>query len=94
MTLTFGLCAASGAVLGVRFKVVALVPLIFLAVFGTAVVGVAAGWKVWSIIGTAIVGVVALQIGYLLGAVARATISSALARPRAQIEIEGLSQAQ
>ena len=94
MIFMFGLCAAIGAVLGLRFKVVALVPLIFLAIFGAVVVGAAAGWKLWSIIGTAIVGVVAVQIGYLLGAVARAMISSISARSCAQIEIEGLSQPQ
>ena len=93
MVLMFGVCAAIGAVLGLRFKVIILAPFIVLVTCGTAVVGIALGAKLWSIIGTMIVSVVALQIGYLIGVVAYAAISSILMRVRAQITSEKFGQA-
>ncbi len=94
MALAFGVCAAIGAVLGLRFKVLILIPSIFLVTVGIAVVGTAVGWKPWSIVGTVVISVTALQIGYLIGVVARAATSSFLARAHAQIAVDALSQHQ
>jgi hypothetical protein len=56
-----------GIALGLRFKVLALVPAIPVATTFALIVGLARGESFWSIVlGMAIVGI-ALQLGYLIG---------------------------
>jgi hypothetical protein len=92
MALMFGVCTAIGAVLGLRFRAVILLPFLLLVTFGTAVIGVALGAKLWSILGTMIVSVIALQIGYLAGMAAYAAVSSVWERVRGQITGERFGQ--
>jgi membrane protein DedA with SNARE-associated domain len=94
LALNFGVCAAIGIVLGWRFKVFILVPSMFLVLCGAAAIGAAMGWKLLVMAGMAIAAVVGLQIGYLLGVVARAATSSVLRRAHGRIAIEALSQHQ
>lgn len=94
MALIFGVCAAIGMVLGWRFKVFVLAPSMFLVVCCVAVIGAGVGWKVLLVVEIALGALVALQIGYLLGVVARAATSSVFRRAGRQIAIEALSQHQ
>jgi hypothetical protein len=93
VALTFGVCAAIGTMLGLRFKVIILVPFIVLVMVGTAAVEVAPGENLWSIVGAMIVSVIALQIGYLIGVVAYASLGSVSARVHRQITTEKFGQA-
>lgn len=56
-----------GALLGQRFKVLALVPAMALAFTLTAVVGFGRGGAFWQVLGSALIPIVGLQIGYLAG---------------------------
>jgi len=74
-----------GAALGLRFKVMILVPaLVSTALFGT-IVGLTRGDQFWSIAIIVILLGMAIQVGYLAGILLRATIASVRAqRVRAQ----------
>ena len=74
-----------GAALGLRFKVMILVPaLVSTALFGT-IVGLTRGDQFWSIAIIVILLGMAIQVGYLAGILLRATIVSVRAqRVRAQ----------
>ncbi len=73
MALMFGVCAAIGALLGLRFKVTVLVPSIVMVTFSSAVIEAAPGANSWAIVGTMVVSVIALQLGYLIGVIADPT---------------------
>jgi hypothetical protein len=83
MALMFGVCAATGALLGLRFKVTVLVPSIVVVTFGSAAVKAGHGANSWAILGTIIMNVVALQLGYLIGIAAYATPFNITPRKRA-----------
>jgi hypothetical protein len=70
MALMFGVCAAIGALLGLRFKVTVLAPSIVMVAFSSAVIDAALGANSWAIVGTIVVSVIALQLGYLIGVIA------------------------
>jgi hypothetical protein len=77
MTLTtFGIFVLIGATLSLRFKFLILLPAIGLAVVGAAVVGIAQGDRVGTVILTIVLATAALQIGYFFGVVTRAVIAS------------------
>jgi hypothetical protein len=64
----------AGIALGLRYRVVILVPAVSLVVTFVVIVGIARGDHFWSIIlATVIVGT-ALQLGYLIGIAIRAAI--------------------
>jgi hypothetical protein len=71
---TFGTVALIGAALGFRFTVLILVPAIGFAVLGVASIGIAHGDQVNEMIITMILMAAVLQVGYLLGAVARTIV--------------------
>jgi len=76
-------CALAGAVLGLRFRFLVLVPAIGLAVLTVVVGGVARADGTWAIVGAAAAVATVLQIGYLAGTVTRFAIAGArTARPR------------
>jgi hypothetical protein len=79
MTTIFSLLV--GAVLGTRYKVVCLLPVIFAAALAIAALGrvhrVSLGWTAL----TALAAGVALQIGYLLGVIIRALALTSLVGP-------------
>jgi hypothetical protein len=94
MALIFGVfCAAMGTMLGLRFKVIILVPFIVLVMVGTAAVEVALGANLWSIVGAMIVSVIVLQIGYVMGVIAYASLGSVSTRVHRQITTEKFGQA-
>jgi hypothetical protein len=71
---TFGLVSLIGATLGFRFKVLILFPAIGLALLFVASIGVGRGDSGTEVILTMILIAAALQIGYLLGIVARTIV--------------------
>jgi hypothetical protein len=66
-----------GAVLGLRFKVFVLVPVISGALAIVVVDGIARGDPLWRLAFTMIVIATVLQLGYILGNVVRFVISAA-----------------
>jgi hypothetical protein len=69
-----------GIVLGLRYKVLILVPAFLLAMVFTIIVGIARADSFWSIVLTTVAVVTAVQLGYLAGIVIRAAIAAI--RPR------------
>jgi hypothetical protein len=82
---TFGIVALIGAALGFRFTVLILVPAIGFAVLGVAGIGIVRGDQGNEVIITMILIAAVLQIGYLLGAVARAIVVFSMAPPEADL---------
>jgi hypothetical protein len=74
MTMTIGVGALIGVALGLRFKVLVLIPTIVLAAVSTAVIQAARGYQASSIIVTIVLVATTLQIGYLVGIIAHAAI--------------------
>jgi hypothetical protein len=83
MTMLILCCALAGAVLGLRFKVLVLVPAIALAVLTVVVGGVARADGAWAIVGAAAAVATVLQIGYLAGTLTRFAIAGARGARRA-----------
>jgi hypothetical protein len=67
---------AVGIVLGLRYKVLVLVPAVMFAMILTILAGVARADSFWSIVLTAAALVTAVQLGYLVGIVIRAVIGA------------------
>jgi len=81
MTLmTFGVIFLIGAVLGLRFKVLILIPAICLVTIYTAVVGIAHGDRAATLILMAALVVTALQCGYFFGVVMHVVTASLIER--------------
>jgi hypothetical protein len=72
--MTVGIGALIGAVLGLRFNVFILIPTIILAAIGVAAVELARGDQAGSVALTIILAATALQVSYLVGIIARATV--------------------
>jgi hypothetical protein len=66
--------ALAGIALGLRYKVLMLMPAVTLATIFTIMVGVARADSFWSIVLTTVAVVTAFQLGYLAGIVIRAAI--------------------
>ena len=66
----------AGIILGLRFKVMILVPAITLAMLLAVTVGVARADPFWSIVMAIILLGSAVQIGYFVGIIMRAAIAS------------------
>jgi hypothetical protein len=69
--------ALAGAVLGMRYKVLALVPAIGLAVLVVLILGIGRGDGGWTILGAAVAAATALQVGYLAGTLTRFAVAGA-----------------
>jgi len=69
-----------GALLGLRFKVLILVPAIVIGAVTTLGIGMAHGASVWVTLLAAILTITALQMGYLGGAVTRFVIAGVRVR--------------
>jgi hypothetical protein len=65
-----------GAVLGLRFKVMILVPALILTELFAAIVGLTRGDQFWSIAVAMIMLGTAIQVGYLTGLLFRSKIAS------------------
>ena len=70
----------AGAALGLRFKVMILVPALTLTMLFAAIVGVTRGDQFWSIAIAMILLGTAIQVGYLAGILIRAKIASVRAQ--------------
>jgi hypothetical protein len=68
--------------LGLRFKVLILVPAVTSAMLGAAVVGFPRGDEYWSVVVAMILFGTAVQFGYLSGIITRDVIASVGARRR------------
>jgi hypothetical protein len=66
--------ALAGIALGLRYRVVILVPAVSLVVTFAAIVGIARGDHFWSIILAMVIVGAAVQLGYLVGIAIRAAI--------------------
>ena len=76
MTRPLAIISLVGIVLGLRYKVLILVPAVMFAVLFAIIVGVARADNFWSIVLTTVVLGTAVQLGYLAGVVIGATIAS------------------
>ena len=70
------LCALIGAVLGLRFKVMVLVPTIAISVVVIAVANFGFGTSPWMAVIETVVAVTLVQVGYLSGAAIRLFLAS------------------
>jgi hypothetical protein len=70
----------AGAALGLRFKVMILVPALTLTMLFAAIIGVAHDDQFWSIAVAMILLGTAIQVGYLAGILIRAKIASVRAQ--------------
>jgi hypothetical protein len=70
--------AVVGIVLGLRYKVLILVPAIMFATIAAIIVGVAHADRFWSIVLMTVELMTAIQLGYLAGTVTRAAIAAIL----------------
>jgi hypothetical protein len=69
-----------GAVLGMRFKVLILIPVIAFALISIVAGGIGSGDSFWAALTAAVLASVCLQIGYLGGTVTRHTMALARAQ--------------
>jgi hydrogenase/urease accessory protein HupE len=76
--------ALTGALLGLRYNVLALVPAVPVGLTASILIGIARHDDLWSIILVAVVTIAALQAGYLGGAAIRWQKSSVTPLPSAQ----------
>ena len=65
----------TGAVLGLRFKVLALVPAMGLAIIAITATGMARGYGVPTILIAGVLGLICVQIGYIGGLLTRYAIT-------------------
>lgn len=79
---TFGIVVLIGATLGFRFKILILFPMIGLLTLSVASMGIARGDHGYEVILAIILIVAVLQIGYLLGTVARTVVTFSVAPTR------------
>jgi hypothetical protein len=75
MALTI-ICFLTGAALGMRFKILIVIPVIGLALLGTAAVGIANGSPIGSTMLIMVLVATTLQLGYLAGVVSRHVLVS------------------
>jgi hypothetical protein len=79
---TFGVIFLIGVVLGLRFKVLILVPAIFVVTGYVVGVGIAHGDRAATLILMVALVATALQCGYLFGVLVHAVIASVMERAR------------
>jgi hypothetical protein len=91
MALQFAIVAAvAGAVLGLRYNVLVLVPAVMFAMLFAVIVGIARGDGLWFVTLMTALLAAAIQVGYVAGAalqVGVGSIRAALARRRGNPEL-------
>jgi len=85
ISLTITLCFLAGIALGLRYKVLILVPAVTLAMIFAMIIGVARADHFWSIVLAMVVLGTAVQFGYLAGIAIRAAVGSVIPLPLAQV---------
>jgi hypothetical protein len=68
--------AVAGIVLGLRYKVLILVPAVMLAMISSIIIGVARADRFWSIVLMTLELITAVQLGYLTGIVIHAAMTA------------------
>jgi len=76
-----GVGVVAGIVLGLRYKILILVPALMVAMIFAIIVGVASADSFWSIVLTTVAVVIVVQLGYLAGIAIREVIA-AIRSPR------------
>jgi len=84
MAALAGICFLVGAVLGLRFKVLILVPAIGFSVLVVTVNGIVLGESVWRLALVMVVAATAIQLGYIGGTVAQLLFRAAGATLRSK----------
>ena len=84
ISLTITLCFLAGIALGLRYKVLILVPAVTLAMIFAMIIGVAHADHFWSIVLAMVVLGTAVQFGYLAGIAIRAAVGSVIPLPHVQ----------
>jgi hypothetical protein len=69
----------AGIVLGLRYRIVILVPAVVFVGMFALIVGIARGDHIWSIILAMMIGGTAVQLGYLAGILIHAAIARVIA---------------
>ena len=77
MAALAGICFLVGAVLGLRFRVLILVPAIGLVAAGVTANGIVIGDSLWRLALVMVVAATAIQLGYVGGTVAKVLFGSA-----------------
>ena len=90
MTMFAMIAVLVGATLGLRFKMLVLVPAILVGMAATLAIGLARDSGSWSILLSIFVGLTALQIGYFGGAFIRVVIFGPQGRDAAP-QINGIA---
>ena len=85
ISLTITLCFLAGIALGLRYKVLILVPAVTLVMIFAMIIGVARADHFWSIVLAMVVLGTAVQFGYLAGIAIRAAVGSVIPLPHAQV---------
>jgi hypothetical protein len=70
------ICVVAGIALGLRYRVVILVPAVTLAIIFAMIVGIARADHFWSIISATAMLAMAVQLGYLAGIATRTAVGS------------------
>src|SRR5260370_24858558 len=84
-SLTITLCFLAGIALGLRYKVLILVPAVTLAMIFAMIIGVACADHFWSIVLAMVVLGTAVQFGYLAGIAIRPAVGSVIPLPHAPV---------
>jgi len=87
MMILIPLSVLVGAMLGLRFKVFVLVPVICGALAIAVVEGIAGGDGLWRLVFAMIVIAASLQLGYILGIVVRFVMGAARADNRDRVSL-------
>ena len=83
MTLAIIVSVLTGTVIGFRFKIFLIVPVMVVAAIATAIVAIMQGQTFWLIASSVALSAAGLQIGYLCGSFALAQREATLPLPNA-----------
>lgn len=81
MTISIIVSVLAGMAIGLRFKVLMIVPAIFVAAFSTTAITIAQGEHRWAIISAIVLSAIAVQVGYLCGTFASSVKESPAPNP-------------
>lgn len=83
MTIVTLACVLTGMAVGLRFKVLMIMPVIFIAVLFTGAMTVVQGDHAWAIISAILLNAIGVQVGYLCGTFAHAMLRDSRTPDRA-----------
>lgn len=74
MTIVTLACVLTGMAVGLRFKVLMIMPVIVIAVLFTVAMTVARGNQAWMIVSVVLLNAIGVQVGYLCGTFAHSIL--------------------